>query len=142
MSATGSRRDAGTTLIEALVTVAVIGLAASVGFPRLQQSLASLSWRESIAVVAARLRQVRADALRTGNVTAFVIAHDGRGYSAPGGGFVPTPPGVELTSPSGRAIGFYGDGSSSGGSIWVSARGRSLPVRVSPATGAISVGGG
>jgi type II secretory pathway pseudopilin PulG len=140
MSATGSR-DAGTTLIEALVVVALIGLAASVGFPRLQQSLASLSWRETIAVVAARLRQVRADALHSGGVRAFVIARDGRGYSAPGGGFVATPSGVELTAPSGRAIGFYSDGSSTGGAIWVSARGRSVPVRVSPDTGAISVGG-
>ncbi|HEY7852757.1 MAG TPA: type II secretion system protein [Caulobacteraceae bacterium] len=142
MSATGRVRDRGTTLIEALVVIAIVGLVAAIGFPRLQNSLATMGWRETVAVVTTRLRQVRADALRTDRPAAFVIAADGHGFSAPGGGTVATPAGVELSSPTGKVIGFYGDGSSSGGAIWVSAGRRGTPVRVSPGTGAVSVGGG
>jgi len=141
MSATGSRRDAGYTLIEALVVVAITTLVALIGFPMMRSALLGLSQRQTVAVVAADLRRVRADALRADARRTFAVSRDGRRYAATGTGVAGTPPGVELTSAGGAPISFYGDGSSSGGAVWVSAARRSIPIVVSSATGAISVGG-
>ncbi len=137
MSATGNGPDAGTTLIEALVVVAITSLVTLIGFPRLQQSLRILSQRQTAAVVAARLREARADAMSADRARAFVVGADGRGFAATGRGFARTPPGVELSAPTGRAIVFFGDGSSNGGAVWVSAGRRSTPIIVAPATGAV-----
>ena len=52
MSATGRARDGGTTLIEALVVVAITVLVSLVAFPRLQQALVTLSQRQTASVVA------------------------------------------------------------------------------------------
>jgi prepilin-type N-terminal cleavage/methylation domain-containing protein len=141
MSVRGTSGDSGTTLIESLVVVAIVGLAAAIGFPRLQQALATVSRRETVSAVAAELREARAAALRADRPRQFVVARDGRAYAGPGSGAVRTAWGVELRPTSSRMIAFFGDGSSTGGALWVSAQGRSTLVRVSPATGAISVGG-
>jgi len=140
MSATGRPAEAGTTLIEALVAIAITSLIALVGFPRLQQALLGLAQRQTVAVVAAHLRQVRAAALWTDQRRALVITADGRGYAA-SGTISAVPPGVELSSSGGGPITFYGDGSTTGGVIWVTAARHSVPVIVTPVSGAISVGG-
>jgi type II secretory pathway pseudopilin PulG len=140
MSATGDPAQAGTTLIEALAALAITTLVALIAFPRVQQALVSLAQKQTVAVVAARLRQVRADALTGDRATAFAVAADGRGYGASNSPFARTLPGVELHAPQGRAIAFYGDGSSSGGAVWVSAGRSSVAVSVAPATGTVSVG--
>ncbi|HXU99200.1 MAG TPA: prepilin-type N-terminal cleavage/methylation domain-containing protein [Caulobacteraceae bacterium] len=141
MAAKNRSLDGGTTLIESLVVLAIIGLTAAIGFPKLQQALAAVSRRETVSAVAAELRQARAYALRADRPTQFVIARDGRAYQGPGSREARTAWGVELRPVTGRAIGFFGDGSSTGGALWVSARGRSTLIRVAPATGAILVGG-
>jgi general secretion pathway protein H len=142
MSETGRRGDAGTTLIEALVVVAITGLVATVGFPTLRQSLLTLSQRQTAVVVATRIRQVRADALRRDRPAAFAVSPDGARYGASRSPATTTPPGVSLASASGAAIVFFGDGSSSGGVILVIAAGRRIPVVVSADTGAVAIGGG
>ena len=138
MSATGRAGEAGTTLIEALAVVAILGIVASIGFPVIQRSLATLSRRETEAVVTARLRQTRSDAMRADRIAVFAVSRDGRSYTAPGGGFVSAPTGVRLGSRTGPLIAFYGDGSSTGGEVRIGRGGREAVVRVSPATGAIA----
>jgi type II secretory pathway pseudopilin PulG len=133
-----SSADAGTTLVEALAALAITSLVALIGFPRLQQALIGASQRQTVAVVAAQLRQVRTAALRTDRPQALAVFADGGGFAALGATST-VRPGLRLSSGSGRAIAFYGDGSSPGGVIWVTAGGRSLPVTVAPVTGAISV---
>ncbi len=147
MSAIGDQGEAGETLIEALVVVALTSLVALIGFPRLQQSLQVFSQHETVSIVAAQLRQTRAEAIRKDQPAIFAISPDGKGYATSGGAVSATPPGVSLQSRSapgmtGGAIAFFGDGSSTGGAVWVSAGGRSLPIYVAPATGAVSGAGG
>ena len=141
------RRQSGTTLIEALVVVAITGMVAMVGFPRMQQGLAILSQRQTVAIIAARLRQARADALRADGAAVFVISADGRAYGEAPGPYDRTPAGVVLTSGpsntrSARTITFFGDGSSSGGTVWVATGHRVVPVIVAPGAGAVAIGAG
>ena len=133
------RPDAGTTLVEALVVVAITALVAEIGFPRLQQQLLTLSQHQTAAMVAARLRQTRADALRRDGPVVFTIAPDGRTYGPANGPAVSAAPGVRLAvqAPASGQITFYGDGSSSGGRILVAAAGRALPVTVTQDTGVV-----
>jgi general secretion pathway protein H len=152
MSATGEiagRADegdrgaqAGTTLVEALVVVAITSLVAMVGFPRLQQGLLRMAQRETVALVAAQLRRARADAQRLDRPTLFAIAPNGQSYQTSDGQVARTPPGVEVTvqAGGGQSIAFFADGSSSGGRLWVSAARLAVPIIVAP-IGVMTVGG-
>ena len=140
------RPDSGTTLIETLVVVAVTTLVALIGLPQMRQGLLTLSQRQAVAVVAARLRLARAQALRQDAPVAFAVASDGAAYGVIGGTPTPTPPGVTVSIPQGGSVGsgritFYGDGSASGGVVAVSAGRRTLRVFVSPGAGAVAVQG-
>jgi len=148
MSATGESGlrfppQAGTTLIEALAVVAITTLIALIGFPRMQQSLLTLSQRQTVAVVASRLREARAEALKRDRPAAFSVAADGRVYGASVGEPATAPLGVTLAlaaAGSGRIV-FYGDGSSSGGQVLVRTAQRTIAVRVVPQTGVVIVDG-
>jgi type II secretory pathway pseudopilin PulG len=146
MSATGDgagglRGDAGTTLIEALVVVAVTAMATLIVFPALRQGFGALAGRQTVAVVAARLRQARAQALRGDQPVTFFVDENERDYGVMGGAVERVPPGVTLVAAdaAARRIGFYGDGSSSGGLIGVRAGGRATLVAVAPVSGAVAV---
>jgi general secretion pathway protein H len=147
MSGTGeppreARPDAGETLIEALVVVAIISLVSLIGFPQLQQSLLALSQQQAVAVVAARLRAARADALSTDTPVVFRAAADGRAYGVSNGPATTPPPGVTVEpTTSGGGIAFYGDGSSSGGRLMIRASKRAVAVTVVAPTGVVIVGG-
>ncbi len=136
--------QAGTTLIEALVVVAITTMVALIGFPRMQQGLLTLAQRQTVSVVAARLRQARAEALRRDMPVVFAIAPDGRAYGASDGGLAQAPVGVSLTTPSGPGgrILFHGDGSSSGGAVWVSAGRRTIAVLIGAPGGDVAIGPG
>ena len=66
MSAAGDR-EAGVTLLEALVVIAVVALIAALIAPNMRTSLDVLSLRQSAAVLQADLRVAHATAMRTGN---------------------------------------------------------------------------
>ncbi len=138
--------QAGFTLIEMLVVMAITALVALIGFPQMQQALLSLSQRQAVAVVAARLRLARAQALRADGPVAFAVAPDGAAYGVIGGVATPAPPGVtvriqQAAAANGRII-FYGDGSASGGAVAISAGRRTLRVMVTAGAGAVAVQGG
>jgi type II secretory pathway pseudopilin PulG len=140
MSAAGSgAAQAGTTLIEALAAVTLVGFVSMIAFPRLQQSLTAFSQRAAQSEVAARLRQARADAVRLNRPRLFEVADDGRGFGASGWPLTRTSAGVELSASG--PITFYGDGSSSGGQVFVSAGRRTLGLAVQPSTGRVVEGG-
>lgn len=144
--ASETRADSGTTLIETLVVVAITTLVALIGLPQMRQGLLTLSQRQAVAVVAARLRLARAQALREDAPVAFAVAPDGAAYGVVGGVPTPTPPGVTVSIPrdpaaAGGRIVFFGDGSASGGVVAVSAGRRTLRVFVNPGAGAVAVQG-
>jgi len=127
-------------LIETLVAVAITVLAALIGFPRLQQVLLIYSQRQTVSVVAERLREAHAGALARDGPVAAAVGAGGRALGVSNTSPTITPPGVGLSSPGGRVIIFFGDGSSNGGVVWVTAAGRSVPVWVVAATGSVAIG--
>jgi Tfp pilus assembly protein FimT len=137
MSVTGRRGDAGTTLIEALVVVAIISMVTMVAFPHLEQGWLSMSRRQTTAAVAERLREARATALLLDQPVVFSVADDGRLYGWRGA-TARTGGGIYLRSANGP-IAFFGDGTSTGGAIWITAARRSSLVGVDAGNGAVGV---
>jgi type II secretory pathway pseudopilin PulG len=138
--------ESGTTLIETLAVVAISALVALIVLPQIRQGLLTLSQRQAVAVVAARLRLARAEALTRDTPVVFGVAPDGAAYGVVGGVATPSPPGVTVSIPPGEAarngrIIFYGDGSASGGAVAISAGRRTMRVFVSPGAGAVVVQG-
>ncbi|HEX2817816.1 MAG TPA: GspH/FimT family pseudopilin [Phenylobacterium sp.] len=133
MSATGSRPDAGATLIEMLVVVGILGLVAVLVFPAWISPLQRVQLYEARAALVSHLRTARADSIRQGAQVTLELTDGGRGYgweqrrtALPAGVVVDGEP---------RAITFFADGSSSGGELKVISRGRSLLVEVDSASG-------
>jgi general secretion pathway protein H len=137
MSGTGSRRDAGFTLVEALVAVALSGMIAALMFPNLERGLARLSLRMTTATLTAELHAARAAAVRAGAPVSFEIAASGRTYAWTGGPAIEASAPVRLAMIRQDPIVFYADGTTSGGAIAARSGGRAVEIDVDPATGAI-----
>ena len=138
MSATGRRQEAGATLLEMLVVVAIMGLIAGLTFANVPRALDRMSLSRARAELAADLRTARADAARRGHAVSLDIADDGRGYGWDQSRVVLPPPlRIEGDSPS---INFFADGSSSGGTLKVVGRRGALAVAVDPITGVAAPG--
>jgi len=125
MSATGRPAhpgQAGFTLLEALVTMAVLALISGLAFPTVAQGVAAVAFQQAVAGLSADLVMARAQAIRNGEPTELVVDDSGEGY-----GWTPGPQrgligGLRLSPPGGR-IRFYPDGSSSGGALGLSQAG-------------------
>jgi general secretion pathway protein H len=137
MSVTGRPRDAGTTLIEALVVVAITGLVAMVGFPRLQQGMQTLERRQVAAAVLEHLREARATALLNDQPVVFSVADNGRLYGWRGA--TARTSGSVYLRPTNGPIAFFADGTSSGGGVWVTSARRSYLIGVDAGNGAVAV---
>lgn len=77
----GNRTDAGATLLEMLVVLAVLGLALGVGFPRLRGVYEALDAQAARTALAADLRSARARAVREDRPVVFEVAPDGREFA-------------------------------------------------------------
>lgn len=143
MSATGDAADAaadaiandnaGFTLLEMLVVLAIAALVAGIGFPRLQAQVAAQEWRTGVAAVTTLLRAARAQAIRGGQVATVSVAGDGRSLRITDGATLALPASLAVTLA--RPLTFYADGSASGGTIIVAGARRSATLAVAPATG-------
>ncbi len=137
MSETGRRGDSGTTLIEALVVVGIMSLVIAIAFPRLQQNMVTLVRRQTATAVVERLREAHATALLKDQPVVFSVADNGRMYGWRGS-TARTNAGVYLRAANGP-IAFYGDGTSSGGGVWITSAKRSYLVGDDPGNGAIGI---
>lgn len=75
MSATG---DAGFTLLEMLVILAVVGLVASLGFPMLQRSHGKMEFNRAVMETRYAIRATRALAISRGEGVRLIKLGDGR----------------------------------------------------------------
>jgi len=113
----------GFTLLEMLVTLAIMALVAGIGFPVLSGAIAARALSDGAGDAVAALGAARARA-RAQDMAVTVA------------GPVPLPAGVAATWPA-HGITFYGDGSADGGVVSLAdARGR-VRIMVAPATGRI-----
>ncbi len=129
-------RRTGFTLIEALVTLAIAGLVAGIGFPGIQHSLDFWAFRSAALTTATALDAARARALLTGGKVQFLPAPDGNGFAV-GDEPVYNYPIVSGSRAFRAPLYFFPDGSSSGGRLTiVGERGR-RDFLVSPDTGLV-----
>ena len=106
------RRDAGLTLIEVLVVLALIAVlagSASIGLGRIgrEDRLA-----EAAALLATRLQTVADAAVHSGTPAAFLWTRDGYGFATlTGGEWAPAPTGFAPETRLDGGLSLYGDGS-------------------------------
>lgn len=115
----GGPSSSGFTLVEALVVLAVVGLAAGIAYPQLDRAIGAVRARQARGEVSEALLSTRAQALRTGKVTDLKLEQDGTGFSIAGG----APhilAGNATIEGNPDQIWFYPDGSSLGGSLTLS----------------------
>lgn len=142
------RCEGGFTLIEMLIALAVLALGAALIVPmatRSRDDLALLAAARELALV---LRSVRSAAMESGREHTLVIDAAARRYWADGVarpqtvnaelGFGPATASVDHAGH--RVVRMGPDGSSSGASVELRARGRSILVAVDAMTGHVHVG--
>jgi prepilin-type N-terminal cleavage/methylation domain-containing protein len=126
MSAIGKAEQAGFTLTEMLVVLAILGLMANIAFPAVERSITQQRYRTAVGAVEAALREARANSISKGIETPF---------SPP-----LLPDGMALTSPRSK-IRFFADGSANGGTIAITIGQRSARFTIDSGTGLIRTGG-
>lgn len=154
ITATGNkghgRHASGFTLIEMLAVIVLIAIAVSVTAVSLHgRSRGQL--QAAAQRVAAGLRDTRTRAMATGKPQWFPVDLRARTFAAPGRDPRSLPAGASLhvtsaaeegTQPGIARIGYYPDGSSSGGNITLGEAHRSLRMDVDWLTGAVTVSNG
>jgi len=137
MLAAGNR-EAGVTLLEALVVIAVMALVAALVAPNIGASLNLLSLRQSASVLQADLRVARATALRTGSKITLTPLRNGHGYDWIGGTrHLPDAIHLSMSGP----ITFMADGSMVPATISIASGARHIPLSINDTTGAVSLDG-
>lgn len=142
--ASSREKDAGFTLIEMTLVLAIISLIAALSLPRVSFSGSATSLRVKGFEIIAILRADRDQAVRSGRpVTSIVDLAGGRVLSSGENGVVAIPANL-LLRVSGAAldgIRFLPDGRASGGEIFLMRADRAgiLSVRVDPQTAAIVI---
>ncbi len=145
MSAAGnSRRDAmrGFTAIELMVTLGVVALLAGIAAPVFSGVADAVRFRTAARALAAELREARSVAMRTGTPVAIAFDPGGRGYGLAGTArWVGLPETMALRwtpgrfAPDARTLGFFADGSTTGGELWLAGPRHQAGIAIDALTG-------
>jgi len=144
----GRRRASGFTLLEMLVVIVLIGLAAVAVSLSVTQGLASARVRAASSELAGALRATRAQAIVRGQEQVFDVDTRANSYDGAKQRNVALPRGLQASITSAKEdrpndhtgrIRFFPDGSSTGGRITLKAGRREWHVNVSWLTGEVRV---
>ncbi len=133
--------NAGFTLLETALALAVLGLIAAVALPRAMPN-SSTSLRIKAFEIAALMRTDRNTALRTGRTVETIVNLAGRSlHSGASGSFITLPDhlAIQLATHIPNKFRFYPNGTSSGGEIILGASSAAVSVHVDSLTSAISI---
>ena len=137
-------RQAGFTLLEVLVVVAIVALVASVSLPLLHRPFEGLRLQAAASELLAALRATRSAAILRGTEAVLTIDVDRHTFGSSTGSIRPFPAeitakltfaSIERAGPSQGGFRFFPDGSSTGGDVTLSLRGRVAKICIDWVTG-------
>ncbi|PQZ87601.1 MULTISPECIES: type II secretion system protein [Pseudomonas] len=131
----------GFTLLEMLVVIVLISIAAGlVGFG-LQQGLKAAKQRQAVGDIVAALRSTRARAIVSGQTASTVFDLQALSFQAPGRPAKHWPADLQVTlhtaEQAGSAVEFYADGSSTGGNLLLADGTRRWRIDIGWLTGSV-----
>jgi general secretion pathway protein H len=143
-SSPGPRRRAreGFTAIELMVALGVLALLAGLAAPLFSVVADAVRFRTAARALAADLREARGAALRGGAPVALAFDPEGRGYGIAGAArWVSLPEELALRwqpgpfAPDATTLGFFPDGSATGGALWLAGPRHVAGIAIEPLTG-------
>ena len=140
MLATGKENtQAGFTLLEMLVTLAIAGLIAGIGYPAVARGIERQEFVRAVADIKLALREARSQAIRQDMRTPIARDPDGRLTAA---GIVVSPripAAVTLVLPKPAPV-FFGDGTTMAGDMVLRSRRFEVHLKLDRLTGLIETG--
>ncbi|QHQ29387.1 general secretion pathway protein GspH [Xanthomonas albilineans] len=142
-------RMRGVSLLEMLLVIGLIAMAAVLAASVLSGGIDGMRLRSAAKEIAAQLRYTRAQAIATGQPQRFLIDPQMHTWQAPNGRHGEIPPSLTVRFSGARqaqqregqgAIAFFEDGAATGGRIELQARQTLWRIDVSWLTGAVKVG--
>ena len=143
------RQARGFTVLEVLLVVAILALAAAITAGALTGGFRGMELRSTAKEMAANLRYTRARAISTGQPQRFVVDPEAHAWTAPNGrdGEIPQRLSIEFTGAreaqpiAGQgAIAFFPDGAATGGRITLAVDDAAWRIDVAWLTGEVRVG--
>lgn len=124
------------TLLEALVTVAILALVSAIAFPAMERSAQGLAIAQARVQLASDLRVAHGRAILQDRAVRLVVPPGAAGHHLDD---VPQllPQGMQVSLDGGAAMTFYPDGTASGGRVLLRRRGGSEAIHVDPVTSAV-----
>src|SRR5262249_54758420 len=148
----GARRgEAGFTLLEILIVIVIIAMAATIVAPAVEGGLRAREGRSAVRAIAGTMRSLQADAVRTGNIQRIDIDPVGNVLQLQNGAQILMGDAARIHGVRGGdllaggivSVSFYPNGSNSGVDLLIGERGAAASegfvVHVDPLIGVVSV---
>ena len=122
-------RQAGFTLLEALVVIAIFALIGGIMFPRIDRLLDGARFAAARSMAAAAAKGARAEATRTNRMVVLEASSDGRTLLSNGRAIAALPAPARVEAP-GQQARFFGDGSATSAIFTIVAGSRRAELKV------------